>query len=132
MMFIKNEVVIEKDGVKIAFSAREAAMAVSRKSPDDIKVIYSQQKHWQEKKKQYRLELDYDWTYQSAYSGTISGAVAVETSESIDYAKLAVRDESDILWYDENVLYEDEMGDNGSSIYSVKTVPVGVGSYFYR
>lgn len=122
MTFIKNELLIASDTIKIRFTTKGAVSMVSSRSPDDIKVVYSQQAHWQEKKKQYRLELDYDWTYQSAYSGIIEGVTPSATTETIDYNRLVVRDQSEILWYDENILFEDEMGDNGSSIFSVKTV----------
>jgi type 2A phosphatase activator TIP41 len=67
------------------------------------------------------MELDYDWTYQSDYQGTVVGAVQHETEETIDYGKLRAAAGEDILFYNENYLWEDEMGDNGTSVFSVKT-----------
>lgn len=68
------------------------------------------------------MELDYDWTYTCPYSGSLKGFVEEETVDSIDYGKLRAAGGTDVIFYDENVLFEDEMGDNGSAIFSVKTV----------
>lgn len=70
-------------------------------------------------RRSYKLELDYDWTYQTDYSGDLSGLRLDPTSETIDFAKLRT---GTIQYMDENVLFEDEMGDNGTSSYIVKTV----------
>lgn len=75
------------------------------------------------------MELDYDWTYQSDYQGTITGATLHETDQTIDYAKLSATAGSNIAFYDENCLWEDEMGDNGTSVFNVKTRVMDFGIY---
>lgn len=79
---------------------------------------------------------DYDWTFTTEYKGTISApavaegadaaaAVAgslVETEEKIDLDRLRVPEP--MLFFDEVVLFEDELADNGDSFLSVKVVRV--------
>lgn len=43
-----------------------------------------------------------------------------ETSERIDYERL--KQQEKIFFYDEAILYEDELADNGTSVLSVKIV----------
>lgn len=44
----------------------------------------------------------------------------VETDERIDYQKLKMQER--ISFYDEVILFEDELADNGAAIFSVKVV----------
>ncbi|KNE60650.1 hypothetical protein AMAG_18577 [Allomyces macrogynus ATCC 38327] len=60
----------------------------------------------------------FDWTYSTDFRGLVSSADVLSTDEEIPLAKLAVREP--ILYFDENVMFEDELGDNGVSKYSVK------------
>lgn len=72
----------------------------------------------------------YDWTYTSSYNGTIlsdhiirsctisSSDVSSDDGDSFDKSLLMKKDP--ILFLSSLSLYEDEMGDNGTSIYSVK------------
>lgn len=78
--------------------------------------------------------LDYDWTYQSHYCGSLQSPFEIDiidTNETIDYSRLKPSnpDSSTILFYDENCLYEDEMGDNGSSNFSVKLRVMPFGAF---
>ena len=43
-----------------------------------------------------------------------------ETEDRIDYAKLKTQER--IYFYDEVILYEDELADNGTAVLSVKIV----------
>ena len=43
-----------------------------------------------------------------------------DTEERIDYEKLKVQER--IAFYDEVILFEDELADNGAAIFSVKIV----------
>lgn len=62
---------------------------------------------------------EFDWTFSSAYAGTVQSAhVPHATEEQIDLERLKRRDP--ILFYDEVVLFEDELADNGASMLSVK------------
>lgn len=71
-----------------------------------------------------RLSLDlelvkpYDWTYSTNYKGTISEAEFIESDEEIPIDRLLRQDP--ILFFDESVLFEDELGDNGITILSTK------------
>lgn len=53
----------------------------------------------------------HDWTYTTKYRGTVTGGEFCTTEERIPLEKLTRPDP--ILFYDEAVLYEDELGDNG-------------------
>jgi type 2A phosphatase activator TIP41 len=84
-------------------------------------------------RKSFDKVIDYDWTYQSSYCGTITSgndAAFEKTSESIDYNRLKPSNPkaSQILFYDENCLYEDEMGDNGTSSFTIRlrVMPIGI------
>ncbi len=44
----------------------------------------------------------------------------VETEERIDYQKL--KDQERIAFFDEVILFEDELADNGAAVFSVKIV----------
>lgn len=139
MVFPKNQVMLEYYGdhssetplLKICFDAIEACKAIASKSPEDIKIVYSNQEYWLEKQKSFDKAIDYDWTYQSQYCGTVAGTVTLEgTSESIDYNRLKPSNPkaAQILFYDENCLYEDEMGDNGTSSFTIRlrVMPIGI------
>ncbi|KAJ1891457.1 Tap42 interacting protein [Kickxella alabastrina] len=86
---------------------------------------------WSESSKRNRSDITdvikpFDWTLSTKYRGTSTGSLAFEPSQTgIDYAKLMVREE--IHFYDENVLYEDDLGDNGISqlSYKVRVMPSG-------
>ncbi|KAJ2798392.1 Tap42 interacting protein [Coemansia helicoidea] len=67
----------------------------------------------------------FDWTFSTCYRGTAQGLSFSASDAGIDYQKLKVREE--ILFYDENVLFEDDLGDNGTSqlSYKVRVMPSG-------
>ena len=48
----------------------------------------------------------------------------METEERIDYEKL--KDQERIAFYDEVILFEDELADNGAAVFSVKIVSIGL------
>merc|ERR1719348_608258 len=61
----------------------------------------------------------YDWTFTTDYAGTCSGPWKIEETElRINYEKLKVQEK--ILFFDEVVLYEDELDDNGCTKLSIK------------
>ncbi|KAJ2083288.1 Tap42 interacting protein [Coemansia sp. RSA 988] len=86
---------------------------------------------WSESSRRNRSDITdvikpFDWTFSTKYRGTTTGGLEFAASESgIDYQKLMVREE--ILFYDENILYEDDLGDNGTSqlSYKVRVMPSG-------
>jgi type 2A phosphatase activator TIP41 len=60
----------------------------------------------------------FDWSYTTDYKGTVVGKPFVPDTEPIPIALLKRPDP--ILFYEEVVLYESELDDNGISIFSVK------------
>lgn len=60
----------------------------------------------------------YDWTYSTNYKGTVSNASFRADDVEIPVDKLLRQDP--ILFFDEAVLFEDELGDNGITILSTK------------
>jgi len=62
----------------------------------------------------------FDWTYTTAYHGTLSPSLVVsETNEKINIAMLTDTTVP-ILFYDEIILFEDELADNGTSTVTIK------------
>ena len=68
----------------------------------------------------------YDWTYTTEYRGTLlSGGGGArlkveESEEGIDYSQL--KQQEKIHFYDDVILYEDELADNGTALLNVKIV----------
>ncbi len=76
-----------------------------------------------------RIVKPFDWTYTPTdYRGTLidggkdgAGSWSVSPSEQgIDYERLKVREK--ILFFDELILYEDELDDNGCTVLTAKIV----------
>ncbi|KAJ2664170.1 Tap42 interacting protein [Coemansia sp. RSA 1200] len=100
--------------------------------PDSAKSVQvSIAQNWTESSRRSRGDITdvikpFDWTFSTKYRGSVSSGLSFGASDSgIDYAKLMVRET--ILFYDENVLYEDDLGDNGTSqlAYKVRVMPSG-------
>ncbi|ODV78686.1 TIP41-domain-containing protein [Suhomyces tanzawaensis NRRL Y-17324] len=60
----------------------------------------------------------YDWTYSTNYKGVTKNMTLKPTKEQIPIKKLLNPDP--ILFFDESILFEDELGDNGISMLSTK------------
>jgi type 2A phosphatase activator TIP41 len=60
----------------------------------------------------------FDWSYTTDYKGTVAGKAFASDNEPIPIALLRLPDP--ILFFEEVVLYESELDDNGISIFSVK------------
>ncbi|KAF9954776.1 hypothetical protein BGZ72_004283 [Mortierella alpina] len=130
MIFGNNFLSIEhKSGFKLEFKALPALAMVdqSSKSSDLIKVSYARE--WFDKRSMVNQEhitdvvKPYDWTYSTKYNGTnvsVSDHMQfkVTTEEAIDIEQLKRPDP--ILFYDENILFEDELADNGTAVLTTK------------
>lgn len=120
MTFAANCMQIENGSFKIRFSCLDALRALSKDT--DLKVAAS--RHWSDSRVQ--VHQTYDWTYSTYAEGELVHSAArgrtyswVENNAAlIDHALL--RQRAPILHYDELVLYEDELADNGQSIYSIQ------------
>ncbi|KAG0216071.1 hypothetical protein BGX28_005966 [Mortierella sp. GBA30] len=130
MIFGNNFLSIEHtSGFKLEFKALPALAMVdqSSKSSDLIKVSYARE--WFDKRSMANQEhitdvvKPYDWTYATKYNGTnLSKSNQMQfvttTEEAIDIEQLKRPDP--ILFYDENILFEDELADNGTAVLTTK------------
>ncbi|KAF3924811.1 hypothetical protein ABW21_db0202210 [Orbilia brochopaga] len=109
-------------GWKIEFNALGALDLVDKTGSDMLKVAYSAA--WQKQRESMHEGIKevvkpFDWTYSTNYRGTLTGNARFEpTTEQIPLDKL--RRQDPILFFDDVMLYEDELADNGMSILSVK------------
>lgn len=63
----------------------------------------------------------YDWTYSTAYRGTTATELQEHQDGSlVDTERL--KKQEPILFYDENILYEDELADNGTAMLTIRLV----------
>lgn len=130
MIFGDNLVAVSHpaSGWALAFTAEDALDAVDKTGEKMLQVAYAGE--WsssREKSTAYDIQQvvkPYDWSYSTTYTGTETpGAGAGEVlrvggGKQIPLELLKRRDP--ILFFDEVVLFESELDDNGVSIYSVK------------
>ncbi|SCV02490.1 LAME_0H01706g1_1 [Lachancea meyersii CBS 8951] len=133
MIFGNSFVRVEnaKHGWCLEFNALDALKSVKLED-SGIRVSYANKWIDSKKKQQRHSDLDdrsleigqhYDWTYTTHYKGTLKASNPIHTltrddAEVLPLDKLARPDP--ILFYDEMVLIEDELADNGISVVSVK------------
>ena len=115
-------------GFGIKFDPIEALKNVNSK--EDL-VHVSMSKEWLEARADHadinKIAKRYDWTFTPTnYKGSLieendsSGLIVEATQQKIDYERLKIQE--NILFYDEIILYEDELDDNGVSKLSLKIV----------
>lgn len=124
MLFGDNVLRIQHaDGFGIEFNAIDALKRVNNMQ-DSVKVACAQE--WQESRAESEASKEvvkrYDWTYTTDYRGTLLGdhlQIQVKpTSERIDMDKLRAREQ--IKFFEDVLLFEDELHDHGVSMISVK------------
>ncbi|KAL4608724.1 TIP41-like protein-like [Arapaima gigas] len=111
------------DGFGIEFNAIDALKHVNNMK-DSVKVACAQE--WQESRadSEHSKEVvkPYDWTYTTDYRGTLLGddlkIKVTPTTERIDLEKLKTREQ--IMFFEDVLLFEDELHDHGVSMISVK------------
>ncbi|KAJ2723799.1 Tap42 interacting protein [Coemansia sp. Benny D115] len=112
-----------KTGAQIELNALDALRQVDT-SPESAKTVQvSIASGWSASSQRNRADITdvirpFDWTLSTKYRGTLTNLRFEQTTQGIDYSKLQVREP--IHFYDENVLYEDDLGDNGTSQLSYK------------
>ncbi|CAG8436966.1 2942_t:CDS:2 [Diversispora eburnea] len=129
MFFGNNSLSVSNDeyGILFEFSPIDALKLVdfTKEGGEKVKVAYS--KEWTLKSSKNHEHIKdvikpYDWTYSTLYSGTLKiaskGQKFEKTTERIDIEKLKIPEP--ILFYDEIMLFEDELADNGTAVLSVK------------
>ncbi|OIS97316.1 PREDICTED: TIP41-like protein [Nicotiana attenuata] len=136
MVFGDNSLVLKhvNTGTKIHFNAFDALVGWKREALPPVEVPAAEQWKFRSKPLQ-QVVLDYDYTFTTPYSGSATfdtnaervRGLSNESScslqwedcmEKIDLVALASKEP--ILFYDEIILYEDELADNGISLLTVK------------
>ncbi|KAJ6662230.1 hypothetical protein lerEdw1_012393 [Lerista edwardsae] len=124
MMFGDNILRIQHESLfGIEFNATDALKCVNN-SQGMVKVACAEE--WQESRSdpEHSKEVvkPYDWTYTTDYKGTLLGDLVKlkvsPTTEHIDTEKLKAREQ--IMFFEEVLLFEDELHDHGVSSLSVK------------
>ncbi|VEN53842.1 unnamed protein product [Callosobruchus maculatus] len=120
MVFPNNKLILKHNsGAWIEFNALDALKKVCN-GKQNLKVACSEE--WKETRAPENLMekiKPFDWTFSSDYRGTVSDiAVVTPTEERINIEKL--KEKEKILFYQELMLYEDELHDNGISSCTIK------------
>lgn len=142
MIFGDNMVAIEhlESGWRMEFNAYDALDLVDKTDKNMLKVAYSKEwssSRWaipglgcpkaaltrcREKTHEGIKEIvkPFDWSYTTDYKGTVTNgkSFALDNSDPIPIALLKRQDP--ILFFEEVVLYESELDDNGISVFSCK------------
>ncbi|CAG8457916.1 14424_t:CDS:2 [Funneliformis caledonium] len=128
MFFGNNSLqIINEHGILLEFSPLDALKMVDTTAEGGEKVKVSYSEEWKRKSAKNHEHIKdvikpYDWTYTTSYSGTLKGTVNKhvfeKSTDRIDIEKL--KKVEDILFYDEMILFEDELADNGTAMLNVK------------
>ncbi|KAF1811915.1 TIP41-domain-containing protein [Eremomyces bilateralis CBS 781.70] len=130
MIFGDNHVTIAhlKSGWQISFNAFDALDRVDKTGGSMLQVAYS--KEWQKNRERHtegikEVVKPFDWSFSTDYKGTIRKTDAQHldldfkpTNHDLPMHLLRLPDP--ILFFDDVMLYEDELADNGLSMVSVK------------
>ncbi|XP_037835149.1 TIP41-like protein isoform X2 [Kryptolebias marmoratus] len=124
MLFGDNILRIQHiDGFGIEFNAIDALKRVNNME-DSVKVACAQE--WLESRADSEVSNEvvrpFDWTYSTDYRGTLIGdslqMKVTKTTERINMEKLKAREH--IMFFEDVLLFEDELHDHGVSMISVK------------
>ncbi|KAJ3330019.1 hypothetical protein HDU76_006642, partial [Blyttiomyces sp. JEL0837] len=127
MFFGNNELKLthESSGTCIVLNAMDAIQKVDMTDDASNRIKVAHADHWVSKNRAESGKIKdvvkpFDWTYTSDYMGTlISESTKFEpTTTPINLEPLKRPDP--ILFYDELVLYEDELADNGTSMMTAR------------
>lgn len=124
MIFGDNFVAVEhvSSGFKISFNAYDALDRVDKTGEQMLKVSYSRE--WQRSRQNHAEEIKevikpFDWSYSTDYKGTVEPPSALEATDKQIPLDL-LRRQDPILFFDDVMLYEDELADNGITMLSCK------------
>ena len=124
MIFGDNYVVVEHaaSGWGILFNAFDALDRVDKTGEKRLRVAYS--KEWQQSREDTHdikeVVKPFDWSYTTDFKGTLS-PTSSRFHESLDPIPVELLKRPDpILFFDDVVLYEDELADNGITMLSCK------------
>lgn len=137
MVFNVAHVALEGNGVWLSWDATAALNSwaqchsmiphMSRLPYQGVNVIKSNDaKKWESRRKHLTNNehsssvFHYDWTFSTPYCGTVEGGEWAELDESGMRMELLTDQSVPILFFDDIVIYEDDLHDNGQAQYSVK------------
>ncbi|RPB24173.1 TIP41-like protein, partial [Terfezia boudieri ATCC MYA-4762] len=126
MIFGNNDVRVEREVIwGIRFCAQDALDLVDKTGANGmLKVAYSES--WQRQRENVhgaRIKeyvRPFDWSYTTSYRGTGKKYEFLPEPPSTTLPTSLLLLPDPILLFDELVLYEDELADNGISLYSIK------------
>ncbi|CEO98430.1 unnamed protein product (mitochondrion) [Plasmodiophora brassicae] len=119
MVYADNFLRIEHvpSGATIAFEAAPAIAACAKSTHDRVQVAVAEQ--WASASAA-RPEASCDWTFSSDYSGTTAPAWPWVDNPGFAIDTQMLTRPDPIQWYDDVVLFEDELHDHGVSVLSVR------------
>lgn len=125
MIFGHNKVEI-KNNVKnfaISFNTPDALSLVDTTGENLLQVSYS--KEWFSTRTTNTNDVKgivkpFDWTYSTPYRGSLVEGCELKESNEVQIPLNKLKKPDPILFFDDMVLYEDELGDNGISVLSCK------------
>jgi type 2A phosphatase activator TIP41 len=124
MIFGDNYVAVEHaaSGWSISFNAFDALDRVDKTGEKRLKVAYS--KEWQKSREETHdikeVVKPFDWSYSTDFKGTLSPTSPLFRESSTPIPVELLKRPDPILFFDEVVLYEDELADNGIAMLSCK------------
>lgn len=124
MIFGDNLVSIDhENGWGIQFNTYDALDGVDKTGGSMLQVAHSRE--WQstrEKKHEGITEVvkPFDWSYSTDYKGTLRSPSPPFENTTTQIPLELLKRPDPILFFDEVILYEDEMADNGITMYSCK------------
>ncbi|CAG8479144.1 4358_t:CDS:2 [Acaulospora morrowiae] len=141
MFFGNNSLQISNDdyGLLFELSPIEALKLVdtTKEGGEKVKVSYSEEwSHRRAKNNEHIKDVvkPFDWTYSTSYSGTLKSALKGQkfeiTTERINIEKLKIPEP--ILFYDEIILFEDELADNGTALLNAKVRVMSSGFFILQ
>jgi type 2A phosphatase activator TIP41 len=123
MIFGDNIMAIEHtaSGWRLEFNAYDALDKVDKTDKNMLKVAYSRE--WSSSREKAHEGIKevvkpFDWSYTTDYKGTLKGKAFEPTTDQIPIELLKRPDP--IRFFEEVVLYESELDDNGISMFSCK------------
>ncbi|KAK5990227.1 TIP41-like protein [Cladobotryum mycophilum] len=117
----------------LAFNTADALDTVDKTDKNMLRVAYA--RDWESTREETTQNIKevvkpYDWSYSTTYAGTVENATTTTTTtkeEGLDFRPTEkqipielLKRRDPILFFDEVVLYESELDDNGISVYSAK------------
>lgn len=126
MIFGNNKVEIKNKAKNfhISFNTPDALSLVDTTGENSLQVSYS--KEWFSTRRTNTDDVKgivkpFDWTYSTTYRGSlIEGSHDLKETLDLNIPLNKLKKPDPILFFDDMVLYEDELGDNGISVLSCK------------